>query len=86
MPTKEYFALIPDQRDHINRLMIEGVITDVSLSDDRTMMWVNMNANSEEEVIETLNQFPMIRFMGYKIEKLMFHHSFSNTFQKLSLN
>jgi muconolactone delta-isomerase len=85
-PEQEYFSLIPAQRDHINKLMIDGTITDVALSEDRTKLWLNMNSDSENDVNRILAKFPMIAFMDFKIEKLMFHLSYSNSFQKLSLN
>lgn len=85
-PSIEYMSLIPLQRDHINNLMVEGFITNISLSEDRTKLWINMTAESESEISSMLRQFPLIKFMTYEITKLFFHFSFTNILPQMSLN
>lgn len=85
-PTIEYLSLIPMQRDHINNLMLAGFITNISLSEDRTKLWINMTAESESEVSSMIEQFPMIKYMTYEITKLFFQFSYTNILPQMSLN
>jgi len=85
-PTIEYMSLIPVQRDHINNLIVEGFITNISLSEDRTKLWINMTAESESDISSMIKQFPMINYMTYKINKLFFYFSFTNILPQMSLN
>ena len=85
-PTAEFVSLIPAQRDLINDLMNKGFITDVSLSQDRKKLWLLVVSESEEEIRTIMKEFPLIKFMKYEIEKLLFNFSFANSFPKMSMN
>ena len=82
----DFFALIPDQRDQINKLISEGRISSVTLSSDRQKMWITMFGSSEENIISILNTFVLIKSMDYKITQLMFHISNTQFFPQLFLN
>jgi len=85
-PSVEYMSYIPSQRDIINKLMFDGVISGVSLIENRNKLWITINSENEDGVIDILNTFPMIKFMRFKIEKLLFHFTSSNVFPQMSLN
>ena len=47
----DFLALIPEQREVVDRLMTQGKIRSYALSLDRSVLWVVMEAVSEFEVM-----------------------------------
>lgn len=84
--TEEMIERIPAQRNHISQLMDMGTVLTYSLSEDRSKLWTVMLLHSEEEVMETLAQFPMIKFMNPDIHELAFHNQASLITPVVSLN
>ncbi len=85
-PTSEYISLIVPQRDMINDLMNKGFISDVSLSEDRTKLWLIVNSESENEIKTILQTFPLVKYMKYRIDKLLFKFTYTGTFPQMSMN
>ncbi len=85
-PDQEFFELIPLQRNHIDKLLEQGVIMSYSLSLDRLRLWVTMNAHTEREAIEILSTFPMFKYFEPTIYPLMFHNTSWMSQLKVSLN
>jgi len=85
-PPVEFMSLIPPQRDLINDLMNKGFITNVSLSEDRTKLWLVVNSDSEKDILTVLQTFPLIKYMKFKIEKLLFNFAYTSSFPQMSLN
>lgn len=84
--TEEFIKLIPKQRRHIDGLMDKGKVTQYSLSTDRAIVWVTMQAESEQEVMDVLATFPLIGYMKPTIHELAFYNSVSNELPKLIMN
>jgi hypothetical protein len=84
--TTEFFSLIPKQRKIINNLMNEGLILSYSLAIDRSKLWIVMETENEQEVLDALSRFPLIKFMIPEITELAFHDSIHSGFPQLSLN
>lgn len=84
--TPHFIALIPEQRDLVNKLMLEKVITSYSLTADRAKLWITLTSASEEQVIQLMNTFPLIEYMKYKIQPLALHNSISYSLPQFSLN
>ena len=84
--TDEFVELIPEQRAKINSLMDAGVIMCYTLNLERTKLWTVIVANSENSVMDTLAQFPLITFMKPEICELTFHHQSSLVMPSISLN
>jgi|WetSurMetagenome_2_1015567.scaffolds.fasta_scaffold146584_2 hypothetical protein len=82
----EFTALIPKQREEVNRLMEKGILTSYSLSLDRTTLWMTLLATSTEAVESTLRIMPLYRFMNYEILELMFHTNPVYTPMHFSMN
>jgi len=85
-PNAEFFALIPLQRAHVDKLMERGVLLAYSLSLDRSRLWMILNASDEAEAEELLSKFPMKRYFEATIHPLMFHNSSHTIPLKVSLN
>jgi muconolactone delta-isomerase len=85
-PNAEFFALVPRQRAHIQKLLEQGTITGCSLSIDRTKFWVTLNALDEEEAAQIVRAFPLFRYFDLTIHPLMFHDSPLPSLLKVSLN
>ena len=84
--TERFISLIPQQRAKVNQLMRSGKLTNYALSMDRMKLWVFFIASSEQEVIELMNEFPLIDQMKPTIHPLMFHENIGFQFPVMSLN
>jgi muconolactone delta-isomerase len=85
-PNAEFFALVPLQRSHIDKLLEQGVIMGYSLSIDRARLWIVMNAHNEREAAETLSAFPLFDYFEPTIYPLMFHNTSLMSLIKVSMN
>lgn len=83
---EEFVALIPRQRAMVNGLMREGIITSYALSIESGKLWITMLAESEQGVINILEEFPIRRHVMYKINKLTFHNSIGMSIPQFSAN
>lgn len=84
--SEAFMQLIPSQRAVVNDLMFEGKILNYSVSIDRKKLWMVVNAESEEAVIDMLSKFPLIQFMDVEVHPLLFHNSPQRSFAQISLN
>jgi muconolactone delta-isomerase len=85
-PSDEFFALVPLQRAHIDKLLERGVVMGYSLSIDRLRLWIALNARNERDAVEILAAFPMFKFFEPTIHPLMFHNNSLMSLLKVSLN
>ncbi len=70
---EEFTSLIPSQRNEVNRLIEEGVLTGYCLSSDRETLWMMLRAASTDAVHTMLEAMPLYKFMRFEITELMFH-------------
>ena len=85
-PDEQFFRLIPDQKEHVDRLMEDGIIRHYALSHDRLRLWVVALASDEDDIRLMLSGFPMIDYMQPEITPLMFADSVSSPLPSFSLN
>ena len=84
--TEEFIDLIPSQRNHIDHLLSTGKVLSYSLAADRTMLWVVMLANNENDLLAMVSKFPLIKYMVIDYVELMFHNTSANSFPPLIYN
>lgn len=84
--TEEFISLIPRQRAHVDLLMSEGVVTSYSLAKDRSRLWLTVAADSQQDVIKIMNDFPLIKFFTLEVRELMFHNHAGHVLPQMSLN
>ncbi|MEM6347476.1 MAG: muconolactone Delta-isomerase family protein [Bacteroidota bacterium] len=84
--TQQFMSLIPAQRTLVNELMSEGKIDSYTLSLDRSRLWVIFLAETELEVSDTLDNFPIMPYCDYEISELMFHNTMTRELPVISLN
>ncbi|MEO8211390.1 MAG: hypothetical protein ABI840_12595 [bacterium] len=82
----EFISLIPKQRDVINKLMGERIISSYAVSIEEGKLWTTILGESENKVIDALLEFPIIDLVEYKISKLAFHNNIGFTVPQFSLN
>lgn len=82
---EDFMALIPEQREVVNRMMSEGTLKSYSLAMDRSVLWVVVEAGSEFEVMEIIERMPLSDYMQPYISELMFHNG-SEVMAPFSLN
>jgi len=85
-PNAEFFALVPLQRAHTQKLLEEGIVTGYSLSLDRSKLWVTMNTENKHEAMKILTAFPLINYFDLNIHPLAFHHTSLMSLIKVSMN
>jgi hypothetical protein len=82
----ELTARIPLQKMVVDELMEEGKIISYALSENRGRLWMVIAADSDFEVLDIINEFPLINDMHYSISPLMFNHAGSFQVPAFSLN
>ncbi|MEL7338850.1 MAG: muconolactone Delta-isomerase family protein [Bacteroidota bacterium] len=86
MMTQQFMSLVPSQRALVNELMSEGRIDSYTLSLDRRRLWVIFIAETEAEVNETLDGFPIMPYCSAEVSELMFHNTMTRELPVISLN
>jgi muconolactone delta-isomerase len=81
-----FVSLIPSQRMRINALMADGVLLGYSLNEERTRLWVVLEGESENDVRQLIQSFPLFHYMDVTIHPLMFHNQGAGLRRMLSLN
>lgn len=82
----EFISRIPKQREVIDKLMSERIISSYAVSVEEGTLWTVILAESEDQVLNFLLEFPIIDLVEYKISKLAFHNNIGLTFPQFSLN
>jgi len=70
--TQKFYSFIPDQRIIINKLLEKRTVLSYSLDMERKNMWVFIEAVSEQEVMDILSTFPIIKDVKVNIHELAF--------------
>jgi hypothetical protein len=70
--SKKFYDLIPKQRLLINQLLEKRTILSYSLDMERQNLWVYIEAVSEQEVMDILSTFPIIKEVKVNIHELAF--------------
>ncbi|WP_317897233.1 hypothetical protein [Aurantibacillus circumpalustris] len=84
--SQAFYDLIQKQRNHINELLERQIIISYSLDMERKNVWVFISANSEKEVRNRLNSFPIIKEVKVIIHELAFHDAAHKALPDLILN
>lgn len=85
MLEENFWAIIPSHRQHVNELMRDETIVTYAVNEVRSKGWVVLNANSEEEAIAIVEEFPIRPFVRYEIDELFIFDSMIGA-PKLVLN
>ena len=75
MLEENFWAIIPSHRQHVNELMRDETIVTYAVNEVRSKGWVVLNANSEEEAIAIVEEFPIRPFVRYEIDELFIFDS-----------
>lgn len=70
--TQRFYSLIPEHRCLINKLLEKRVILSYSLDMERKNVWAFIEATNEQEVMDILSTFPIIRDVKVSIQELAF--------------
>lgn len=73
--SKELYDLIPEQRTLINKLLENKTVLSYALDMDRKNVWIYIEAVSEQEVMDVLSTFPIIKYVKANIHELAFYDS-----------
>jgi muconolactone delta-isomerase len=81
----KFLSKVPQQRKKIDELMALGKVRSYSLSEDRSKLWMVIVADTEDDVLDILEEMPLNYMMDNQITPLMFHFSNENI-MAMSLN
>ena len=84
--TQDFISLIPLHRLQVGILLKSGRLTNYGLSLDRSKLWAIFIGNSEEEVHNIINIFPLRKYMDVRLYELAFHEHPQLQFPIQSLN
>ncbi len=85
--TEEIAAIIPDHRDHINKLFEDGRMLSYSVSQHRSLIWCVIASEDEQESMQIVLQFPLYPyFTDIVCHPLLFHNALSTALPGISLN
>jgi hypothetical protein len=73
--TRRFAALIPQQRERVNQLLEKRIILNYALDMERSHLWVTMQAKNQEEIMDILATFPIIKDVKVEIFELAFFDS-----------
>jgi muconolactone delta-isomerase len=72
---KQHFAtilsLIPAEQEHIKELTARGIVETIYISADRTVVWLIMKGESQEQIEQELHNFPLYTYMKSEFVPLM---------------
>ena len=60
---EEVSALVPQEQEHVRKLLKEGTLEGMYMSSDRSMLWLVMKGDSVEQIQQELSAFPLYPFM-----------------------
>ncbi|GJQ63706.1 MAG: hypothetical protein SCALA702_27590 [Melioribacteraceae bacterium] len=83
---KDFMELIPRQRDELEDMLTNGTIDFYSLSLDRSKLWMLMNGESKDVVMDIISDMAMSQFFKVDIHSLMFTRSQNQITATFSLN
>ncbi len=84
--SKELYDLIPEQRAIINKLLENKTVLSYALDMDRKNVWIYIEAVSEQEIMDVLSTFPIIKYVKTNIHELAFYDSAPVGMPELILN
>ncbi len=84
--TRRFAALIPQQRERVNQLLEKNVILNYALDMERSNLWVTIQAKDQEEVMDILATFPIIKDVKVDIFELAFFDSAPKGLPELIMN
>jgi muconolactone delta-isomerase len=56
-------ALLPEELEHIRELTSKGIVEAIYVSADRTVVWLIMKGESQEQIEQELRTFPLYPYM-----------------------
>ena len=56
-------AQIPKEQEHIRELMSKGIVEAIYVSADRTVVWLVMKGESNQQLEQELSTFPLYPYM-----------------------
>lgn len=70
--SEEFYTLIPQQRALINKLLEKRIVLSYSLDMERKNIWVFIDALSEQDAMDILSTFPIMKYVSVEIHELAF--------------
>lgn len=67
---EERAALLPAEQVHVRALLAEGVIEALHIGADRSRIWLVMQGESEDRVLQTLAALPLYPYMALELAPL----------------
>jgi muconolactone delta-isomerase len=60
---EEITALVPQEQEHVRTLMSKGTVEAIYMSASRSVFWLVMQGESQEQIQQELSRFPLYPYM-----------------------
>ena len=84
--TTRFMSLIPRQRVIINKLLENKTLLSYSLDMERQNVWAFIDAKNEQEVMDLISTFPIIKDVKVNITELAFYDTAPIGLPELNMN
>ena len=61
--SQEIGALVPQEQKHVRESMSKGTLEAIYISADRTVVWLVIKGESQEQIQQELSTFPLYPYM-----------------------
>ena len=68
---EERAALLPAEQEHVGKLRGQGVIEAIHVGADRSTVWLVMQGESQDHILQVLAALPMYPYMALEVAPLM---------------
>ena len=83
---KELIEILPTHRAYIDELFKKNTLVSYSLADDRSQIWVIVQAKTPEETRKIIQNMPIARWLDVSIHELAFHQSYARIIPAINEN
>ena len=84
--SSEFLQTIPAHRMVVNDYLERGIISSYSLAADRSMLWINITAENEDEAAKIEQRLPISNFVEFDVRELLFYNSSGSVLPQIILN
>lgn len=84
--SEAFMELMPVHRTIVDEFIFAGKILSYSVSDDWKKLWIVVSVETEDQVMDIIEEFPLLKFMEIEIIQLLFYNSPQRSYAHISLN
>lgn len=83
---ERFWELIPEHRNTINQLMLDGKIVTYSINAERTKGWITLMTENVKETRSIIKSLPIVDYFTFEIDELFIFDNTSSGLPQFILN